>query len=326
MSMSSILLWLMACDRSGADKVPQPNDNFPPVVEIGQLEVISQDQLVDLQGSDGPSWCDDSASVARETVGTREQEEDIALCHYGQLGLADIGTTGGATYTFKGTGGDVCLIVDPETVFWSRSVASQGAREPFVYPDVEEDDGDIDMFAGLSAYYNGSPDVEVGNFTGFYTDSLGNQIEIEYGLCRQVGQNALPNAHAGRGTAEFCTIDTEALEGVEFTVVLETFSVPTDDSVLSFAALALDGACSRVDECTLQGESLELDGSVRDCSTKLEDAFCDEAALPAFCCTNPEMCGEDFDLDTCESSLEEYEVSDVDALAAEFCSGGACCD
>lgn len=325
--MSSLILSLLACDRSGADKVAQPDDRFPPVVEIGQLEVISQDQLDELQRNDGISWCADSASVARETVGDRAQEDDVPLCYYGQLGIGEVGSTGGATFTFKGTGGDVCLIVDPETVFWNRAIAAENPTPQWVYPDVEEDDGDLDLFAGLSAFYTGSPGIEIGDFKGIYTDSLGNQIEIEYGLCEQSGAQAGTEAHAGRATTEFCTIDTEALEGVEFTVVLETFSVPPDDAVLSFAAIALDGSCSQINECTLRGESIDKNsGTTRDCTYQLEDAFCNEAALPAFCCTNPEMCGEDFDFDTCETTLEEYEVSNLDDLESAFCGGGACCD
>jgi hypothetical protein len=330
MSMSSILILLAACDRSGADKVPQPDDRYPPVVEIGQLEVISSDQLNSLQADPtaGVAWCADSASADRETVGEREQEADVPLCHYGQAGLAKIGTNGGSTFTFKGTGGQVCLVVDPETVFWNRAVAPTGSREQYSYPDIEEDDGDVDMFAGLSAFYTGSPGVEIGDFVGIYTDSLGNSIEIEYGLCRQSGaQNGMTNAHSGRGTAEFCTINTAGQKDVEFTVVLESFSVPLDDSVLSFAAMVVDGACTQIDECTLRGESLDPDnGQTRDCSDKLESAFCDLGDLVPFCCTNTEMCGEDYDFDSCESSLVEYDVADVDELAAAFCGGGACCD
>ena len=86
-------------------------------------------------------------------------------------------------------------------MFWNQSVAADNARTNYSYPDLEEDDGDIDMFAGLSAYYTGSPGVEIGDFTGFYPDSLGNQIEIEYGLCTQVGAQGQDDSHAGRAAS-----------------------------------------------------------------------------------------------------------------------------
>ena len=206
MSSLPILASLIGCDRSGLDKVPQPNDAYPSVVEIGQIEVMTLDQYNALagEGSGASTWCNETSSgLDREVVGDRDQEDELPLCYYGQVGLAEIGgDIGGATFTFEGTGGDVCLVVDPETVFWNQSVAADNARTNYSYPDLEEDDGDIDMFAGLSAYYTGSPGVEIGDFTGFYTDSLGNQIEIEYGLCTQVGAQNQDDSHAGRGTAD----------------------------------------------------------------------------------------------------------------------------
>ncbi len=320
---------LVGCDRSGLDKVPQPNEAFPAVVEVGQLEVISASQYSTLeeQGAGAYSWCDSSGSVERDTVGDRDQAEGLPLCYYGQVGTSEIGGGGGATFTFEGTGGQVCLVVDPETVFWNQSVAADNARANYSYPDVEADDGDMDMFAGLSAYYTGSPGVEIGDFTGFYTDSQGNEIEIEYGLCNQTGAQSQSDAHAGRGTAEYCTINTANYVGVEFTVVLETFSVPLDDGILSFGAMVLDGPCAGIDECTLPAESLEIEGGVRECTPNLEAAYCGQNTLEAFCCLHPDMCGEDATIDECESAFEEYDVNNLDDLRATFCSStNLCCD
>lgn len=330
MSSLPILASLIGCDRSGLDKVPQPNDTHPAVVEIGQLEVITLEQYNTLasEGSGASTWCNEtSISEPRATVGDRTQEADLPLCYYGQVGLTEIGgDIGGATFTFEGTGGDVCLVVDPEVVYWNQSVAVDGARDNYSYPDLEEDDGDIDMFAGLSAYYTGSPGVEIGDFTGFYTDSLGNQIEIEYGLCTQVGAQGQDDSHSGRATAEYCTIDTSAYAGVEFTVVLETFSVPLDDGLLSFGVMAREGSCAGISECTLLGESLDADGNVNACTPQLEAAFCGQQTLESFCCVHPEMCGEDATPDECESALEDYGVSDVEELESAFCAENSCCN
>ena len=168
--------------------------------------------------------------------------------------------------------------------------------------------------------------MEIGDFTGFYTDSLGNQIEIEYGLCTQVGALGQDDSHSGRGTVEYCNIDTSNYVGVEFTVVLETFSVPLNDGLLSFGVMAREGSCSGITECSLLGESLNEDGSVRDCTPQLEAAFCGQSTLESFCCLHPDMCGEDAAIDECESALEEFEVSNLDELESEFCAGNSCCN
>ena len=123
------------------------------------------------------------------------------MCYYGLLGQAPAGVKGGATFTFRGTGEDVCVIVDPETVFWNASVAASNPNLPYAYNDLEEDDGDIDLFAGLSSYYTGSPGIELGDFKGFYTDSLGKEIEIEYGECIQYGPVRDEQCTAGRAAA-----------------------------------------------------------------------------------------------------------------------------
>jgi len=328
-SLILTLLSLGGCDRSGTNVLPQPNLDFPAVVEVGNLEVISSSQLVELQsqGYNVREWCDNSGTVARETVGNRQQAEGEPLCYYGVVGMTEIGQRGGVTFTFNGTGDDVCLIVDPETVFWNQSVDLDQPRANYAYPDVEEDDGDVDMFAGLSAYYNGSPGVEIGDFTGFYTDSLGAEISIEYGECFQAGaQTGMNNAHSGRATTEYCGLDTVNRENVEYTVVLETFSVPMDDGVLSFAAVVVDGGCSGIspNECTLSGESLNPDTNranqnTRSCTVELEESFCQgQGALLGFCCNYPDMCGEDANYDEiCKP--ESFEDGGFEFNAENFC-------
>ena len=192
--------------------------------------------------------------------------------------------------------------------------------DKYSYADLEQDDGDIDLFAGLSSYYTGSPGVELGDFKGFYTDALGNSVAIEYGECFQYGaQSGMNNAHAGRATAEYCTINTSNRVDKLYTVVLESFAVPLDDGALGFGAVVLDGSCGDyvINECTLFGEGLEaqfdendevsLDDNgeqvalARACTVQLEQASCD-GALQSFCCEYPALCGEDGDRDQCETA------------------------
>jgi hypothetical protein len=302
----AILSALTGCDRSGSELVPRPSDAFPGVIEAGELRVISTTELEELQ-SIGPDYCEDDGSGKR--------------CLYGQVGATEQGKKGGATFTFTGTGTDVCIITDPETVFWNTSIALSGRKEKYAYPDNTIDDGDIDLQAGLSSYYTGSPGVELGDFAGYYTDSLGREIEISYSECTQTGYQGQSDAQAGRATVEYCDVATSGREGVQYTVVLSTFSVPLDDGVLSFGAVVVEGKCSSRDispsECTIMGESLDEDGTTRSCTESMEAAAClqDGANIANFCCANPEMCGEQPD-DVCVDF-------DRDAFCAE--EPGLCC-
>jgi hypothetical protein len=176
----------------------------------------------------------------------------------------------------------------------------------------------MDLFVGLSSYYTGSPGIELGDFQGLYTDSLGRQIEIEYNECTQVGALDQTDAHAGRGTVEYCAIDTSGLAGIEYTVVSETFSTPIDDGTLSFALLVAEGACTKVaagagvTECTLMGES-PIEGS-----TDMEIAYC-ESSLAEFCCTHPDLCGEDPPEGFCDDLVEDGDIAKYCDAHPEAC-------
>jgi len=314
-SMLVVMLALVACDRSGDDLIPQPNGEFPAVIDIGEVAVISGSmyQTLRAEGSSAKAWCDNNIDSSGRPY-----------CFYGILGQAEAGIKGGATFTFRGTGGEVCIITDPETVFWNASVANVNYEEKYSYGDLEEDDGDIDLFAGLSAYYTGSPGVELGDFKGIYTDSLNNSVEIEYGECFQYGsQTGMNNAHAGRAAAEYCTINTANRFDKLYTAVLESFSLPLDDGAMGFGALVLEGSCGDyvINECTITGEGLtprrDSDGELvlnettgfsdafaRTCSYQLEQASCGDA-LQQFCCEYPYMCAEDAREDVCSSVTEE---------------------
>jgi hypothetical protein len=263
---------IAACDRSGAYLVPQPTEGVEPVLELGELPVLTEAE-----------W--DDAST-RYTVIT-----------YADIGAPLPGDASGATYTFLGTGDKICIVMDPESVFWNPSVATNGASETYSYPDNYLDDGDLDMSAGFSANYTGSPGIELGDFYGLYTDSLGNTVEIEYNLCENVDYYGDSPAYAGKAGTEYCEIDTDGREGIEYTVLLKTFSLPIDDSILSFATAVYDGSCRNIDECTLRYESRDVwvegdtvMGSMRDGFDELEQAYCDNDMFN-YCNANPEMCG-----------------------------------
>jgi len=323
----ALMTSLFGCDRNAKDLVPVPSDDYLGVIEVGELAIVTKEELNLLNGEPEanpvPYVMQDNCT---------EREDGTLRCFYGQLGATPVGQVGGATFTFTGNGEEVCLIVDPETVFWAQSIAPGANTEAnYKYPDFYNDDGDLDMFSGLSSYYTGSPGVELGDFKGQYTDSLGQQIEIEYGECFQTGaQTGMNDAHAGRATAEYCSIDTDQREGIEYTVVLETVSVPLDDGVMSFGAVVIEGRCARLGptECTIRGESLDKEtGDLRYCTDKLERAQCEKQLRP-FCCANPDMCGDNFSADVCEpvSGVGVYEINGEDLTRDEWCDEtGLCC-
>ena len=267
---------MTACDRSGTYLVPQPTEGVEPVLELGELSVLTEAE-----------WNNTST---RYTVIT-----------YADIGAPLPGDASGATYTFTGTGDKVCIVVDPESVFWNSSVATNNPSETYSYPDNYLDDGDLDMSAGFSANYTGSPGIELGDFYGLYTDSLGNTVEIEYNLCENVDYYGDSPSYAGKAGTEYCEIDTDGRDGIEYTVLLKTFSLPIDDSILSFATAVYDGSCRNIDECTLRYESRdvwveggEVMGSMRDGFDELEQAYCDNDMFN-YCNEHPEMCGNPID-------------------------------
>lgn len=263
---------LVGCDRDPFELglVPEPGD-VSPLLELA-MEPMTEEQ-----------W-------------NSSDRESLAL--YADVGAPSAGEDGGIVLSFKGTGSNICVMVDPEAVFWNLSVSTTNYGDAnFRYPDNYNDDGDLDLAVGLAANYTGYPG-KIGDFEGTYTDSLGGVIEIEYDLCRLTGKYGNEPAHAGRGTVEYCTIDTVGREGIDYLAVFKTFSLPVDDSVLSFAAALVDvgtgdcedlgervGTDDRLTECSLYGESK------RDGYQDLEDAFC-YGELYQFCVDNPDWCGD----------------------------------
>lgn len=230
----------VACDRDSTQYFPQPVDEYPGVVDLGNFTPLTASE-----------WLDPSARMDKSI--------------YAGLGEnANPGQWGGATFTFQGTGGTVCVIVDPEAVFWNTSVDVRSPADGFVCEDNNYDDGDLDLEVGLSAYYNGTPGVSIGNFEQVYEDSLGNEVVFEANECQMIGFRGQAGAHAGRATPEFCAIDTSLHPGRDYTVLLRLWSVPADDFVVHYAAsvVEIDGddcsdaisAVAADPECVLQNE------------------------------------------------------------------------
>ena len=131
-------------------------------------------------------------------------------------------------------------------------------------------------------------------------------------------------------------MDTNNRIGVEYTMVLESFSIPLDDGALGFGVVVLEGSCADyvINECTLYGESLVANrddqgqvqrddlgdplASARDCSVQLEQAACDEQLLQ-FCCLYPDMCGEDPPDNVCRSVETQLEGFCSDPETSKYC-------
>jgi hypothetical protein len=234
-------------------------------------------------------------------------DELRAATIYAEVGAPTTTAYGGVTFEFLGTGGDVCLWVDPEIAYWSQSIALRPTAdaEKWSYPDNVFDDGDIDLFAGLSVYYTGSPGIEIGDFEVQYEDSLGNQVPISLAACPNTISFNEVAVSAGRGSPEYCTIQGTDI-GIGYTVLLRTWSTPLDDDRLSFGLVVADGDCESLrtlagastrtaDECLVQGEALTPEGDVVGPyygfeaineqgriwpgSTEFEAAFCDSETL-----------------------------------------------
>ncbi|MCK6520801.1 hypothetical protein L6R49_05090 [Myxococcota bacterium] len=230
----------VACDRDSKQYFPQPVDEYPGVVDLGNFTPLTASE-----------WLDPAARTDKSI--------------YAGLGEnANPGQWGGATFTFQGTGGTVCVIVDPEAVFWNTSVDVRSPADGYICEDNNYDDGDLDLEVGLSAYYNGTPGVSIGNFEQVYEDSLGNEVVFEANECQMIGFRGQAGAHAGRATPEFCAIDTSLHPGRDYTVLLRLWSVPADDFVVHYAAsvVEIDGddcsdaisAVAADPECVLQNE------------------------------------------------------------------------
>lgn len=244
-----LVLMVSGCDRDGGYYVADPNPDYPFLQDLGEFRVITAEE------QDGFSSYSEEAQAVDE-LGRKG-------VYYGGLGAPeDPSYYGGATFNFLGTGGDVCVVVDPEAVFWNQAQSPQADTSNYLYLDNTEDDADLDLDVGLSAYYTGSPGVEMGGFELVYTDPGGVDHDLSFSECLQLGSQKTPS-HSGRSTVEYCSVDTGSLQGVSMTAVLDTFLLPINDGVAHFAVAVFEGNCGvasealdrGLDECLLERES-----------------------------------------------------------------------
>lgn len=221
---------------------------------------------------------------------------------YGEVGPVENSLPSGATLEFQGTGGDVCVFIDPEVVFWSQSISQTTPSREYRFPDNVYDDGDLDVRIGQSVYYRGTPGVSMGGFEVQYTDDLGNDVEINLVQCQNTNDDN-DEPYAGRGAPEYCTVRNTQV-GVNYTVAMEAYSLPRDDARLSFGVVLAAGDCDKSDgsliravspptpgvtianaECVIRGEGLPPVGDAEvyfgyeagrsiEGSEEFENAFC----------------------------------------------------
>ncbi len=232
LASSSLLLSLWGCDADGLPYMQNYDDGELLPAEVVNLDDADAPPLIQSYNSD-----------------------DFAP-FIGELGPPDPSsvTGGGATTTFVGTGGTLCVVFDPQTV-WRDDFFIDGQADG-TWNNYTYDDGDADMRVGLSANYTGTPGVEMGSFESVYIDPLGTERTADLNLCYQPDINGYPGGTAGRATPESCSIDTQ--EGVSYTVVLKTYAVPLDDNRLKFALALVEGDCGvlgGLNECVLRGDA-----------------------------------------------------------------------
>ncbi len=263
-------------------KGPDGNALVPVELDLGEMAAM-RDRIAELDAITDRTPAEDAelAQLEDDLVAMREASRQVArdATIYAEIGPNSEPFPSGATFEFIGNGGDVCAFVDPEFIFWNQSV-SQSAPDPqFRFPDNPYDDGDLDLRAGLSVYYRGTPGLRMGGFEVQYTDELGNGVAIDLVACmvgEPTDQNQEP--HSGRAHVEYCTI-RNTQPGVSYTVALEAFSLPRDDGRLSFGVLLANGPCDGAadsvvglmapvgagntgvnQECVIVGESLPPEG------------------------------------------------------------------
>jgi hypothetical protein len=203
----------------------------------------------------------------------------------GELGPSNIGAGefAGATFDFAGTGGRVCVIVDPQSVF-RDDLQRGGDGNEYPNPNFEDfphDDGDLDMQIGLASFYTGTPGESMGDFFASFPDDNGIDRSVDLNECLMEDRWGVIGGHAGRSTPEWCDFETQV--GNTYRVALTVFSVPKDDNELKYAVEIFDGPCpASVDECTLRGD-VDYDEETAalfpgDDVYTVEDMYCD--ALP----------------------------------------------
>lgn len=286
--VTPLLAAAVACDYTGDELFSNPTD-VPGVLHLETITPIDVESLAD---------------IAPNVV-------------YGEVGATGSSAIGGVTYSFVGTGGSVCLWVDPEAAAWNQSVGKLAPVEQWTYPDNPQDDGDLDLYAGLAVYYNGSPGEEVGNFEILYEDSLGNQVPVQLNECTIASGTAVTGGHAGRGMPEYCTLQATQ-PGVNYLVLMESWSTPLDDDRLSYGMFVANGDCRTLlgnvnvsDECVILGESIE-----HSCAT-IEEGTGKVTGTAGGCEDTSRPDSEEFELAWCGAANGETTLVDFCVTEAE---------
>lgn len=268
--MSLLILLLTGCDHDNRQFWNIPSD-VPAVTDLGVLTMIDVEAVKNnsrtLTGLDG--------------------------LVYSQLGAPETGALkGGATAQFLGTGGPVCVIIDPEAVFWNQSITKEPGT--YTYQDNFQDDADLDLYVGISAYYTGSPGVEIGNFELPYTDPAGIEHYLDFNEC-----NRDIAGHAGRASVEYCDIDTTNRAGIPFTILMRTWALPLDDGIINYGVAVVNASCEDIptNECAIKREGSDPMGSDDAVFAPLEDAYCGDT-LNDYCAAHledkPAPCAEGY--------------------------------
>jgi hypothetical protein len=286
------LLTIFACGHAGDDYVPKSVEGYEGVSVLGELTPMSRDNL----------------------LSTTARQEGVT---YATLTLPREQLFGGATASFVADGSTYCVLVDPEAVTWNQSVDFEAPSETYIFKDNTSDDGDLDLSVGLSANYTGTPGYQMGNFEQAYEDSLGAQVTVNTNECVLVGSLGQVGAHAGRATPEFCEIDTTLHPGREYTIALDTWSLPLDDDLLSFGLAVIEGSCDGIQdqanvsdwECVIPAESCTPEEAEADkCNARessfaaMELAYCNQFQhLFCDCAINPSA--DNPSCNTCEGTV-----------------------
>ena len=257
-ALAALFVLAGGCDLDGRALL----QNYDPVT--GESRPVT---VVDLDdATDAPVVC---------------EEDDLTLCepYVGELGPSDVGTgtLSGASYTFVGTGGRVCVVIDPQSVFRDNRMRDASGTEtvnPFM-EDFTFDDGDLDVIAGLASYYTGTPGEIMGDFVNTFYDDNGVGRRVDLNLCLQEDNHGQVGGTAGRATPEMCGFDT--LPDTPYRVALYAFSVPVDDNTLKYAFVVRDGDCpTTIDECALRGDrDRPAPGTLPFERDNVEDMYCE---------------------------------------------------
>lgn len=218
-----LALHLASCTSDPTFAFPNAIEGVPGVQQLGTITPLLPSRH---PSQDDPSVMEDyflETTLAANVI-------------YGELGPTGTSELPGLTFEVLGTGTELCFWIDPELLFWNQSV-SVGNPEPlYLEPDNIFDDGDLDVRAGQSVFYTGTPGVSIGTFEVRYTDPLGNTVPVNFVECI---------SQIGRGSPEACTIPN-SLPGVRYTVVLEGWSTPIDDDRLGYGLIVAASSCNNV--------------------------------------------------------------------------------